>query len=324
MATNNLFQNINSNAGFTAPSTGGAGSPAQTSTATASTPKAERLPFGYVVSFPSYTATGTAGTLGVDNIQNLKINSNANFEVVKQLKWDSGGGNGYLSMLSNGQNSLYGVSSVTSSYNGYANINTVFGNSEFNAYFEKPLILPATRELIIKYKDVSATSGNLYLLFMGNNVYPTGTINQNYLYATIPSTSYPIQYPVTLTTTQANGTTIANITIPQGQNFVWTGISINDSNYPVLINFSLSQINNFQIFSSGVISRMINGTTSTNAPSNSLTPTGVRPFMLPSGVNLVSKSTIQVSVSDISGTSGYNTDVTLWGYVTQATSAQYY
>ncbi|MHB8387847.1 MAG: hypothetical protein ACYC97_02075 [Metallibacterium sp.] len=322
MATNNLFQNINNNAGFTAPSTGGAGSPAQATTATA--PKAERLPFGYIVSFPSYTATASAGTLGVDNIQNLKINSNANFEVLRQLKWDNGGGNGYLNILSNGQSSLYGVSSVTSNYNGYANINTVFGNSEFNARFDKPLVLPATRELIIKYKDISATSGNLYLLFMGNNVYPTGTINQNYLYATIPSTSYPIQYPITLTTTQANGTTVGNITIPQGQNFVWTGITINDSNYPVLINFTLSQLSNLPIFSSGVISRMINGTTSTNAAGNSLTPTGVRPFMLPSGVNLVSKSTIQVSVSDISGVSGYNTDVTLWGYVTQATSAQYY
>ncbi|MHB8563456.1 MAG: hypothetical protein ACYDDA_05815 [Acidiferrobacteraceae bacterium] len=323
MATNNLFHNINNNAGFTAPSTVGAGSPATTST-NASAQKSERLPFGYVVSFPSYTATATAGTLGIDNIQNLKINNNSNFEVIKQLKWDSGGGNGYLNIISNGQSSLYGISSVTNVYNGYANINTVFGNSEFNAYFEKPLVLPATRELIIKYKDITATSGNLYLLFMGSQVFPANTITQNYLYATIPSTSYPIQYPVTLTTTQANGTTIANITIPQGQNFVWTGITINDSNYPVLINFSISQLNDFSLFSSGVISRLINGTTSTNAPSNNLTPSGVRPFMLPTYVNLVSKSAVQISVSDISGTSGYNTDVTLWGYVTQATSSQYY
>lgn len=320
MATNNLFQNANNNnAGFAAPSTSGAVSQAQSTSS-----KMERLPFGYVVSFPNYTAAATAGTLGVDNIQNLKINSNANFEVLKQLKWDNGGGDGYINILSNGNTSLYGVSSVASDYNGYANINTVFGNSQFNARFDKPLTLPATRELILKYKDTTSISGSLYLLFMGNNVYPAGSITQEYLYATIPSTSYPIQYPVTLKNTQANGTTIANITIPQGENFVWTGITINDSNYPVLINFNLAQLGNRAIFSSGVISRMINGTTNTNSSANNLTPSGVFPFMLPSYINLVSKSTVQISVSDISGTSGYNTSVTLWGYVTQATSAQYY
>jgi hypothetical protein len=91
----------------------------------------------------------------------------------------------------------------------------------------------------LAYADITGTSGNLTLLYFGNKVYPNNSLyaSSSYIRATVPTGSYPKQYPVTLVMSQALGTASATISIPQGQNFVWTGVAINDSAYPVAINF---------------------------------------------------------------------------------------
>ena len=280
-----------------------------------------RLPFGYVVGFPAYTAATTAGTMGAENTQTLMIESDASFEIFKQYKWDSGGGNGYIKILSNQNISVYGISNVNNDFNGYANINTVFGNSQFVPLLQQPLVLPPSRQLSMTYRDITTTSGNLYVLLMGNKLYPAGSYyaNSTYVRTVVPAGSYPKQYAITLQITSAFGSAAGTITIPQGQNFVWTGISINDAANPVTINFQISQMSNKTLFSQPVISRMISGTDNSNAPASAITLTGVRPFMFPSFINLVENSSVSIQISDIMNTSGYLTDITLFGYITQQT-----
>ena len=323
MTTNNLFANVNNGAVTTPVQT------AQYTGYTAPIPQQRlsgvRIPFGYVVTFNGYTATGTAGTLGVDNTQNIITNPDSSFEVIKQLKYDTGGGNGYIKVLSNQNVSIYGVSNVVNNYNGYANINTVFGNSDFYPQFEQPLVFPPSRQMSLAYADITGTSGNLTLLYFGNKVYPNNSLyaGSSYIRATVPTGSYPKQYPVTLVMSQALGTASATISIPQGQNFVWTGVAINDSAYPVAINFTMPQMSGQQLFSSNIISRMISGTSVSNAPANGITLSGVRPFMFPSYLNLVENSSVVVSIQDFLNKSNYNTDITLYGYITAQANMGY-
>ena len=315
MATNNLFtgQNIQQGQGVSPVYPGNTPAPLSQQRLTGI-----RIPFGYVITFNNYTAASKAGTKGIDNIQNIITYPDSSFEVIKQIKYDSGGGNGYLKILTNQNISIYGISNANNVYNGYANINTVFGNSDWYPSWEQPLIFPKSRQLTLAYADITAVSGNLTLLFFGNKVLPNNSFyaGSSYLRATVPAGSYPKQYPVTLTIPQAFGTASATISIPQGQNFVWTGIAINDSAYPVGINFTLPQMSGQQLFSGNVISRMISGTSVSNAPSNNITLDGIRPFLFPSYLNIVENSSVVVSITDIANTSGYNTDVTLYGYIT--------
>jgi hypothetical protein len=311
VAQNNLFNSAAVNTNVTA-------APVQ---APAMAQQQARLPFGYVVGFPTYTAATTVGTMGVENTQTLMTQSDSSFEVFKQYKWDSGGGNGYIKILSNQNISVYGISNVNNDFNGYANINTVFGNSQFVPLLQQPLVLPPSRQLSITYRDVTTTAGNLYVLLMGNKLYPAGSYyaNSTYVRTVVPTGSYPKQYTMTLKMASAYGTASGTISIPQGQNFVWTGVSINDAANPVTINFSVSQMSNQSIFSQPVISRMISGTENSNSPASGITLAGVRPFMFPSFINLVENSSVNVIISDIMNTSGYLTDITLWGYITQQT-----
>ena len=309
---NNLFNGAAVNTNLTAAQTQAPVTAAQTQA---------RLPFGYVVGFPSYTAATVAGSMGAENTQTIMTQSDSSFEIFKQYKWDSGGGNGYIKILSNQNISVYGISNVSNDFNGYANINTVFGNSQFVPSYHQPLVLPPSRQLSLTYRDVTTTSGNLYVLFMGNKLYPAGSYyaNSTYVRTYVPTGSYPKQYTMTLKITSAFGSAAGTVTIPQGQNFVWTGISVNDSANPVTINFQMSQMSNQYLFSQPVISRMISGTENSNSPASGITLAGVRPFMFPSFINLVENSSVSIQISDIMNTSGYLTDITLFGYITQQT-----
>ena len=311
MAQNNLFTGATANTNITA-------APPQSMIAQ---PQA-RLPFGYVIGFPVYTAATTAGIMGAENTQTLMMQPDSSFELFKQFKWDSGGGNGYIKILSNQNISVYGISNVINDFNGYANINTVFGNSEFVPLLQQPLVFPPSRQLSITYRDITKTSGNLYILLMGNKLYPAGSnyANSTYIRTVVPAGSYPKQYTMTLNMQNAFGSSAGTITVPQGQNFVWAGVSINDAANPVTINFQVSQMSNQYIFSQPVISRMISGTSNSNSPASGITLSGVRPFMFPSFINLVENSSVSVQINDIQNASGYLTDITLWGYITQQTS----
>ena len=310
---NNLFNSAAANTNLTA---------AQAQAPVMAAQTQARLPFGYVVGFPSYTAATVAGSMGAENTQTIMTQSDSSFEIFKQYKWDSGGGNGYIKILSNQNISVYGISNVNNDFNGYANINTVFGNSQFVPSYQQPLVLPPSRQLSLTYRDVTTTSGNLYILFMGNKLYPAGSYyaNSTYVRTVVPTGSYPKQYTMTLKITSAFGSAAGTVTIPQGQNFVWTGISVNDSANPVTINFQMSQMSNQYLFSQPVISRMISGTENSNSPASGITLAGVRPFMFPSFINLVENSSVSIQISDIMNTSGYLTDITLFGYITQQTS----
>ena len=309
---NNLFNSAAANTNLTA---------AQAQAPVMAAQTQARLPFGYVVGFPSYTAATVAGSMGAENTQTIMTQSDSSFEIFKQYKWDSGGGNGYIKILSNQNISVYGISNVSNDFNGYANINTVFGNSQFVPSYQQPLVLPPSRQLSLTYRDVTTTSGNLYVLFMGNKLYPAGSYyaNSTYVRTVVPTGSYPKQYTMTLKITSAFGSAAGTVTIPQGQNFVWTGISVNDAANPVTINFQMSQMSNQYLFSQPVISRMISGTENSNSPASGITLAGVRPFMFPSFINLVENSSVSIQISDIMNTSGYLTDITLFGYITQQT-----
>jgi hypothetical protein len=276
--------------------------------------KGPRLPFGYVMTFNGYTPVTSPSTIGPLNYQQMQISSDSNFEVIDLMKYDTGGGNGFVEFKLNDGTLFFGTS-YAGQMQGYAGINTMFGNGMFPYVFKKPFIFPATRVITGTYADTTGTGGNLYLLFMGNKVYPSDSAlsGSNLIVQNSLVNSTPVQYPVNFYVTSPGQAYSASITITSLQNFVLQGIIIDDTNTPVLLNMTFGAFGNKALFSAAIPSRMISGTYGTNGNTTGVTAQGIRTFMLPSYINLPSQSEINITIQDFLNRSDYFVNIMLVG-----------
>lgn len=276
--------------------------------------KGPRLPFGYVMIFNSYTALTAPATIGPLNYQQMQIASDSNFEVVDLVKYDTGGGNGFIEFKLNDGTLFFGTS-YAGQMQGYAGINTMFGNGMFPYVFKKPFIFPSTRVITGTYADITGTGGNLYLLFMGNKIYPNDSAlaGSNLIVQNTLINASPVQYPVNFYVSSPGQSYSASITITSLQNFVLQGIIIDDTANPVLLNMTFGAFGNKQLFSAAIPSRMISGTYGTDGNASNVTPQGIRTFMLPSYINLPSQSEINITIQDFLQKSDYFVNIMLIG-----------